>query len=166
MSSLGSLGISLAGEVQTADSVTIYAPAYRTPWLKTKVHGIISIQTSDGFWLSLPDPSALKPSIYDVDSDEGTGRNQLGDMLRDRVNVKQKLTCTFPTMWRCDYQIMVALAKDTSFNVRFYSDYERGFVTKKMYTGNREPDLFNGLYDPMHPERARVSAFQMNFIEF
>lgn len=157
------LGVSLAGTVETADSVTIRKVSYLSPWLKQ--NGFISIQTSDGYWISLPDPTSMKVMIYDVDG-SSTGRNQYGDLLRDRVNVKQKLTCTFPSMYRFDFQIMVALTKDTSCNVRFYSDYSRGFITKKMYVGDREPPLYKGLADPLHPEKQLLQSFNMNLIEF
>ena len=166
MTRLADLGVSLAGTVSTADSATIRKVNYSTPWLSTKVHGIVSVQTSDGYWISLPDPTSLKFTIYDVDSGTGTGRNQHGDLVRDRVGVKQKLTCQFPPMWRHDFQIMVTLTRDTSFNVRFYSDYNRGFVTKKMYVGDREPPAYKGLFNPNHPERQILNEFSMNFIEF
>lgn len=166
MTTLASLSTSLVGTVATADSVTIHIPDYKSPWLENKVHGIISIQTSDGYWISLPDPTSLKPLIYDEDSEDGTGRNQSGDLFRDRVGIKQKLTCSFPPMWRTDYQLMIALTADVAFNVRFYSDKERGFTTKKMYVGDREPTLYKGQYDPLHPERAILTDIGMNFIEY
>ena len=166
MSSLASLNTSLVGTVITADSVTIRKPAYKSPWLTEKVNGVISIQTSDGYWISLPDPTSLSITIYDIDSGDGTGRNQNGEMMRDRVGVKQKLTCKFPPMQRQDFQLMVALTKDTAFNVRFYSDYNRGYVTKKMYVGDREPGIYKGLFDPEHPEQQLYTEFGMNFIEF
>lgn len=160
---LSQLGVSLQEKISTADSLTIYRVNYATPNLKVK--SMISVQTSDGYWISLPDPMSMKSLIYDVDSGDGTGRNQYGDLIRDRVNVKQKLICTFPPMMRSDYQIMVALTKGTSCNVRFYSDYNRGFVTLKMYVGDREPPLYK-MYDPLHPEKQLVQSFDMNFIEF
>ena len=63
-------------------------------------------------------PSSLEWQESDLDSSEGTGRNVLGDMFRDRITVKRKLSVTFPPMmtnemseilkampeqWRCLY---------------------------------------------------------------
>ena len=36
---------------------------------------------------NLPAPTVLQPGIQDLDSEEGTGRNQQGTMFRDRVAV-------------------------------------------------------------------------------
>lgn len=43
-------------------------------------------------------PASLEFQIYDLDSEEGSGRNQNGDMVRDRKAVKRKIVCTFPPM--------------------------------------------------------------------
>lgn len=43
-------------------------------------------------------PVALQWEESDLDSSEGTGRNQLGDMFRDRITTKKKISVTFPPM--------------------------------------------------------------------
>jgi len=43
-------------------------------------------------------PIALQWEESDLDSSEGTGRNQLGDMFRDRITTKRKVSVTFPPM--------------------------------------------------------------------
>ncbi len=166
MTSLSELGVQIVGTVSTSDTVPIQKINYLSPWLKDKINGYISIQTSDGYFISLPDPVELKITEYDVDSSTGTGRNQYGDLIRDRVAIKEKLNCTFPRMMRYDYQIMLALTKDVSFNVRYYSDLYRGFVTKKMYVGDRNPGIGKRSNNFVHPEEQRVDQFEMNFIEF
>lgn len=43
-------------------------------------------------------PTTLQWEESDLDSSEGTGRNQLGDMFRDRLTTKRKVSSTFPPM--------------------------------------------------------------------
>lgn len=40
-------------------------------------------------------PSSLEFQVYDLDGEEGSGRNQNGEMFRDRKAVKRKIVCTF-----------------------------------------------------------------------
>lgn len=40
-------------------------------------------------------PSSLEFQVYDLDGEEGSGRNQNGEMFRDRKAVKRKVVCTF-----------------------------------------------------------------------
>lgn len=166
MTKLSELGVKIVGTVSTADTVPIQKVNYLSPWLADKVNGYVSIQTADGYFISLPDPMKLNTTEYDIESSTGSGRNQHGDLIRDRVAVKEKLNCTFPPMMRHDYQIMLALTRDTSFNVRYYSDLYRGFVTKKMYVGDRNPDIGKRNNNFIHPEEQVLEKFEMNFIEF
>ena len=52
---------------------------------------ILTITKADGTIVPLPDPSEYSWGLQDVDAD-GTGRNQSGDLFRDRVASKRKLT--------------------------------------------------------------------------
>ena len=51
---------------------------------------VLKVTKKSGAVVSLPAPDELKWNISDLDAD-GTGRNQNGDMFRDRVAVKRKL---------------------------------------------------------------------------
>lgn len=44
--------------------------------------------------IDIADPQTLTWDIYDLDSEDGAGRNQQGEIFRDRVAVKRKLNCT------------------------------------------------------------------------
>ena len=48
--------------------------------------------------IDIADPQKLTWDIYDLDSEDGAGRNQEGLMFRDRVAVKRKINCTWPPM--------------------------------------------------------------------
>ena len=43
-------------------------------------------------------PIAMQWEESDLDSSEGTGRNQLGNIFRDRITMKRKISVTFPPM--------------------------------------------------------------------
>lgn len=47
---------------------------------------------------AIQNPVALQWDESDLDSSEGSGRNQLGDMFRDRIAVKRKISVSFPPM--------------------------------------------------------------------
>lgn len=48
--------------------------------------------------IAISNPSSLEWKESDLDSDDGTGRNQLGEMFRDRITVKHSLSVTFPPL--------------------------------------------------------------------
>lgn len=135
---------------------------YKTPWLKAS--GFVSVKNSLGEWVSLPDPKALKHDTYDLDSGDGSGRNQSGEMLRDRVAVKEKLEMTFPAMYRVDYQKMLLLTKEQFFTVRYYSDYYQGWHEAIMYVGDRSnQSYFMQKIDDM--DNSLTQEISFNFIE-
>ncbi len=134
---------------------------YRTPWLK--VTNILQIFYNNE-WVSLPDPQSMKINNYDLDSGDGTGRNQNGELLRDRVAVKEKLEITFPPMWRADYQSILAMVKDTFFTVKYYSDYYGCVREATMYVGDRQVQLYY-MQDQQNPSMGWTNAISMNFIE-
>ncbi len=135
--------------------------AYRTPWLK--VTNILQIKYN-GEWVSLPDPQSMKINNYDLDSGDGTGRNQNGELLRDRVAVKEKLEITFPPMMRADYQGILNMVKDTFFTVKYYSDYYGEVREATMYVGDRQVQLYY-MQDQTNPSEGWTNAISMNFIE-
>lgn len=137
------------------------ATGYYTPHLQC--HDWVQV-LSGSDWVSLPDPKTLKVTKYDLDSGDGTGRNQNGEMLRDRVAVKEKLEMTFPHMQRRDYQKILNLTKAQFFQCRYYSDYYQGYRTAWMYVGDQAEPLYyaNGETDIT---KMLTQEIAMNFIE-
>ena len=134
---------------------------YRTPWLK--VTNILQIK-HNGEWISLPDPQSMSVNNYDLDSGDSTGRNQDGELLRDRVAIKEKLELTFPPMYRADYQAILSLVKDVFFQVKYYSDYYGETREATMYVGDRKVSLYYK-QDQNNPSLGWTNAVSMNFIE-
>lgn len=135
-----------------------------TPWLKLKANGVVSVKDANGTWQSLIDPASMSISVYDLDSGEGAGRNQDGEMLRDRVAVKEKIEMSFPPMYRKDYGKMLALIKSEFFEVKYYSDFYGAVRTATMYVGDRSQSLYN-LYDVAKEGEAICTGIKFNFIE-
>lgn len=136
---------------------------YDTPWLKGKATGIVEVY--DGkTWVSLINPSSMTLNTYDLDSGEGTGRNQNGEMFRDRVAVKEKIEMTFPAMYRSDYAKMLSLVKDTFFKVRYFSDLQGKTCEATMYVGDRKGSIYYK-YDTNNQPQAIIKDISFNFIE-
>ena len=138
------------------------ATQYASPWLK--VTNMIQILDSNGEWISLPDPQSMKINNYDLDSGDGTGRNQYGELLRDRVAIKEKIELTFPPMMRRDYQAILNLVKPTFFKVKYFSDYYGEVRIATMYVGDRTMELYY-MQDQTNPALSNTKTVSMNFIE-
>ena len=115
-------------------------------------------------WVSLINPSSMTLNTYDLDSGEGTGRNQNGEMFRDRVAVKEKIEMSFPAMYRSDYAKMLALVKDTFFKVRYFSDLQGKTREATMYVGDRKGSIYYK-YDTNNQPQAIIKDISFNFIE-
>ena len=138
------------------------ATQYASPWLK--VTNMIQILDSNGEWISLPDPQSMKINNYDLDSGDGTGRNQYGELLRDRVAIKEKIELAFPPMMRRDYQAILNLVKPTFFQVKYFSDYYGEVRIATMYVGDRTMELYY-MQDQTNPALSNTKTVSMNFIE-
>ena len=137
----------------------------QTPWLKGRDTGIVQVlNTEANEWVSLIDPSSMKMSTYDLDSGEGTGRNQNGEMFRDRVAIKEKLEMTFPPMLRADYGTLLNLVRNDFFQCRYYSDLQGTVRTVTMYVGDRSMNIYFG-YKTSDQANAIVKDISFNFIE-
>ena len=69
--------------------------------------------------VDIADPKTLTWDIYDLDSEDGAGRNQEGLMFRDRVAVKRKLNCTWPPMDNAEMSKLLKAMSDVFFTIRY-----------------------------------------------
>lgn len=138
--------------------------SYNSPWLSDNATGIVQVLSSGGEWVSLIDPSSLEYQLYDLDSGDSTGRNLLGEMLRDRVAKKEKLVMEFPPMQAQDFTAMITLIAQPFFQCRYYS-LDTGTVREAtMYVGDRSAKM----YYTLDAENNRVQIWKdikFNFIE-
>lgn len=64
---------------------------------------VLKVTKNAGTVVVLPAPAEIKWSISDLDGD-GSGRNQNGDLFRDRVAVKRKIECSWLPMSAAKWQ--------------------------------------------------------------
>lgn len=94
-------------------------------------------------WNNVPDPKSLQWSIQDMDSEDGSGRNQKGEMFRDRVGTKRKLTCEWPPMKDADISALLLLITDTFFEVEYPDAQEGARKVSIMYVGDRSAPMYH-----------------------
>ena len=138
------------------------AEIYSSPWFQGHATGIVSVSTDGQAWTSLPDPSSLSYSVYDLDAGGKTGRGLEGGMNRDRVAVKEKISMTFNAMFRADFEKAILLIKNAFFYVNFYSPYYGEWRIAEMYVGDRSFDYYGMV---KKDNNDLVKSVKFNFIE-
>lgn len=135
---------------------------YISPWFQGHVTGIVSVSTDGQAWTSLPDPSSLTYSVYDLDAGGKTGRGLDGGMNRERVVVKEKISMTFNAMFRADFEKTMSIIKNAFFYVKFYSPYYGTERIAEMYVGDRSFDYYGMM---KKDNNDLVKSIKFNFIE-
>ena len=135
---------------------------YISPWFQGHVTGIVSVSTDGQAWTSLPDPSSLTYSVYDLDAGGKTGRGLDGGMNRERVAVKEKINMTFNAMFREDFEKTISLIKTPFFYVKFYSPYYAQERIAEMYVGDSSIDYYGIM---KNNKNDLVKSIKFNFIE-
>ncbi len=86
--------------------------------------------------VKMPTPQTYGWSSEDLDSEEGTGRNNAtGEMFRDRVAVKRKLSFTWPPLSIAATSTLLKALKPEFISVRYLDAEEGDYVTKTFYAG-------------------------------
>lgn len=81
-------------------------------------------------------PSEFQPKVMDLDNAISTKRTADGTLHRDRIAVKRAIEMTFPVIKEDIMRKLLKSMKNTFFDV-YYPDPMDGYVTKKMYVGDR-----------------------------
>ena len=95
----------------------------------------------------IADPQTLQWDEYDLDSEEGTGRNQQGDAFRDRVHVKRKLTCKWPPLTQSQMATLLARISPAFFMLKFPDAKTGARAEMRVYAGDRSAPIYNGVSD-------------------
>lgn len=120
---------------------------------------ILTITKADGTNVPLPDPSEYSWGIQDIDAD-GTGRNQSGDLFRDRVATKRKLILSWPPMKAAPMSTLLQAVDDVFFKVT-YPDAMTGSERQiTAYVGDRTSPMYS-LIDGVY----QWNGLSMDFIE-
>lgn len=109
--------------------------------------------------VAIATPKTFEVTISDLDGE--SNRNLNGQLLRDRIAVKRKLTCEWPPLLQVEISMLLQAVKDVFFEVT-YPDPMNGIVTKTMYVGDRTAPAY--FYDKKSQE-VKWQGLKMNFIE-
>ena len=90
----------------------------------------------------IADPQTLTWDIYDLDSEDGAGRNQEGIMFRDRVAVKRKLNCTWPPMDDHEMSKLLKAMSDVFFTIRYPDAFDGAYREGEFYVGDRSTPMY------------------------
>lgn len=103
-------------------------------------------------------PKTFQVEINDIDGE--TERNAQGDLIRDRITVKQKLSLEWPPLTNAQISTLLKAVKDVYFNVTYPDPLEGTNSTKNMYVGTRTAAVYN--YNNGNPQ---WEGLKMDFIE-
>ena len=121
---------------------------------------VLKVKNKSASTAGLPTPSELKWSLSDLDAD-GSGRNQKGDMLRDRVDVKGKLECTWTQLLANEMSELLNAVSDIFFELTYPDAMTGSNRTMTCYVGDRSSPI-------MRPEtdgKWLWGGLSMNFVE-
>lgn len=91
--------------------------------------------------VKVPTPQSYGWTIEDLDSEEGTGRNNAtGDMFRDRVSSKIKLSFTWPPLSIKETSNLLKALRPEFITARYLDALEGNYVTKTFYAGPQSAD--------------------------
>lgn len=91
--------------------------------------------------IDIADPKTLTWDIYDLDSEQA-GRNQLGQMFRDRVAVKRKLNCTWPPMEPEEMAALLQAMDAVFFTIRYPDAHDGAYREGEFYVGDRSTPMY------------------------
>lgn len=103
-------------------------------------------------------PQTMSVALEDIDAT--ATRNVLGELTRDRVATKRKLTCTWGPLTNSEISILLKAVKDEFFTVSFPDPQEGKVITKTMYVGSRTAPIYT-----WHKGVPQWTSLSMNFIE-
>ena len=112
--------------------------------------------------LAIADPMTLTWDIYDLDSEDGAGRNQEGLMFRDRVAIKRKLNCTWPPMDNAEISTLLKAMDNVFFTLTYPDAHDGAYREGEFYVGDRATPM-----DVWNNEKQKFlwEGLSANFIE-
>lgn len=90
----------------------------------------------------LVNPSSLEWQESDLDSSEGSGRNINGDMFRDRITVKRKLSVTFPPMLTSEISKILEAIEPVFFDIKYPDPKVGKDLTMNVYVSDRTVPVY------------------------
>lgn len=97
---------------------------------------ILKINSND-----IKNPLTITVDIADLDSDNA-GRNQLGQIVRDRVAIKAKVSCTWGGLTSAQLSTLLSAVEDTSFTLEYPDPRTGSNSTGTFYVGDRSSPIY------------------------
>ena len=103
---------------------------------------ILTIIKSDGAVCPLPDETLqITVDVYDLDSEDGSGRNQNGVMFRDRIAVKRKVNASWGLLTNDQIKYILQAAEEEFFTLIYPDPFEGEGKEIECYVGDRSAPL-------------------------
>lgn len=109
----------------------------------------------------MPVPTVLQPSIQDLDSEDGTGRNQSGEMFRDRIAIKRKVHCEWGPLTKVEMKTLLSAMSGVSFSLTYPDPLEGSLKTITAYVGDRSVPMLM----PLSNDNWMWAGLSADFIE-
>lgn len=107
--------------------------------------------------VSIPTPKVYEVTINDLDGE--SNRNANGQLMRDRIAVKRKLTLEWPPLTQSQISTILNAVSSVFFSCEFI-DPQNGRITKTMYVGDRSAPAYQVINGQI-----KWSGLKMNLIE-
>lgn len=101
----------------------------------------LKITKNNGTVVQLPEPGTLSVGIQDLDS-EKSGRNQKGEMFRDRIAVKRKLNIKFLPLSSDDMKKVLNAVSDKFFTIEYPDPMTGAKKSITAYVGDRTAPVY------------------------
>lgn len=102
-------------------------------------------------------PKSFEVTVSDLDSE--AERNANGQLIRDRVAVKRKISLEWGPLTQSKIEVILNAISDVFFTVT-YPDPMSGIATKTMYVGDRTAPIYQCINGEV-----KWNGLKMNFIE-
>lgn len=99
--------------------------------------------------IDVKDPASLQFGLQDIDS-SSAGRNADGEMIRDRIAVKRKISCKWNALTNSEISTLLSAMSDEFFSLTYPDALTGSSRTITAYVGDRTAPAYtlqtNGLY--------------------
>ena len=90
--------------------------------------------------VKVPTPQTYNWSKEDIDGEEGTGRDNEGEMFRHRIATKRKLSFTWGVLSIADTSKLLKALEPKFITVRYLDAYTGDYETRIFYAGPQSAD--------------------------
>lgn len=110
----------------------------------------------------LNDPTPRKYEVQSIYIDADSERNGNGDLIRNIVNKKYKISLEFPPMKGNKLRALLVLLDNASFTVEYYYEKTNSYRTGTFYAGDL---VTNAMFKKLNDEIV-YDVFSVNLVEY